>query len=45
MSKKDISEFERRRRRFEAIEMIVKIVVSATASVLTVLYLHSIGWV
>lgn len=38
-------EWERRERRMEAIRMIVRIVVSATASVLTVLYLHSIGWV
>lgn len=44
-TRKEISEEERKRRRFEFFEMIVKIVVSATVSVLTTLYLHSIGWV
>lgn len=38
------SEQDRRRKRFEAIEMVVKIVVSATASVLTVLALRYFGW-
>ena len=37
-------EKDRRRKRFEAIEMVVKIVVSATASVLTVLALRYFGW-
>lgn len=44
VAKKQLTEEERRRRRFETIEMAVKIVVSATTSVLTILCLRSCGW-
>lgn len=43
--RKNLLDDERKRRRFEAIEMVVKIVVSALTSVLTVLYLRSAGLV